>query len=134
MTLRGRRFSLPLERNTSQLPMSGISAESIARTLKGKRLKNGFVALCPSHDDRNPSLSITDGKDGRVLFKCHAGCTQQEVLQALRERGSWPFSQEGRPATQNNIAYTYLDENGKPLHRTIRTPDKRFWQEHVQAG
>ena len=29
---------------------------------------------CPAHDDRNPSLSVTNG-DGKVLLHCHAGCS-----------------------------------------------------------
>ncbi len=74
--------------------MLRINAEFIARTLKGKRVGRGFTALCPSHDDRNPSLSITEGEDGRILFKCHAGCTQEQVLEALRELGLWPTPQQ----------------------------------------
>ncbi|MFL6354283.1 MAG: DUF3987 domain-containing protein [Bryobacteraceae bacterium] len=113
--------------------MSRINAEFIARSLKGKPVGKDFLGHCPSHDDRNPSLSITEGKDGRVLFKCHAGCTQQQVLDALRERGLWPDPEEREP-TQKNTTYTYVDENGKPLHRTVRTPDKRFWQEHFDGS
>lgn len=40
-------------------------------------------ARCPAHDDRRPSLSIREGDDGRVLLKCHAGCSTEEVLAAL---------------------------------------------------
>lgn len=43
----------------------------------------GFMARCPSHDDTNPSLSITEGSDGRVLLHCHAGCTPEQVVTAL---------------------------------------------------
>jgi putative DNA primase/helicase len=113
--------------------MLKINAQFIARSLKGKRAGAGFVAHCPSHDDRNPSLSITEAKDGRMLFKCHAGCTQEDVLQALGELGLWPTREE-REATPKSITYTYVDENGIPLHRTIRTAEKRFWQEHLKAG
>ena len=45
----------------------------------------------------------------------------------------WPTSRE-RSGARSNIIYTYVDENGKPLHRTIRTPEKRFWQEHSRAA
>src|SRR5262249_35283925 len=35
-----------------------------------------------------PSLSISSGKDGKVLVHCHAGCNQRDVFTAiLRERG-----------------------------------------------
>lgn len=43
----------------------------------------GYVALCPAHDDRNPSLSIAQGDDGRILLHCHAGCDFNKVLMAL---------------------------------------------------
>ncbi len=44
----------------------------------------GWTARCPSHDDRNPSLSVGEGSDGKALLKCHAGCSHSQVLQALR--------------------------------------------------
>ncbi|MER3481310.1 MAG: hypothetical protein C4327_12775, partial [Meiothermus sp.] len=41
---------------------------------------------CPAHDDRHPSLSLTE-RNGRLLLHCHAGCTQQAVIAALRRDG-----------------------------------------------
>src|SRR5262249_3850557 len=35
------------------------------------------------------SLSIRDADDGKVLVRCHAGCNQESVIAALRERGLW---------------------------------------------
>jgi hypothetical protein len=37
---------------------------------------------CPAHEDRNPSLSVTD-RDDRALLCCHAGCDTLAVLEAL---------------------------------------------------
>ena len=47
-----------------------------------KKSGNGYKARCPAHDDTNPSLSLTE-KNGKVLLHCHAGCSQQAVLDAL---------------------------------------------------
>jgi len=47
-----------------------------------------YVARCPAHDDRNPSLSVSD-KNGKILVMCWAGCTQEEVIGALRGMGLW---------------------------------------------
>lgn len=69
--------------------MSEISAESIARGLNGRKASGGWMARCPAHDDRTPSLSIREGDKGPV-FKCHAGCSQDDVLDALRGLGLWP--------------------------------------------
>lgn len=44
---------------------------------------SGWSALCPAHDDHNPSLSIAEGEAGRVLVHCHAGCETEAVLAAL---------------------------------------------------
>ena len=42
-----------------------------------------WIARCPAHDDRNPSLAIKDGDDGRVLVHCFAGCETEDVLSAI---------------------------------------------------
>ena len=69
--------------------MSSGLAEAIARSL-GRACPNGqgWMACCPAHDDRTPSLSIRDAS-GKVLVYCHAGCEQRKVIEALWERGLW---------------------------------------------
>jgi hypothetical protein len=41
------------------------------------------IACCPAHDDRNPSLSITETADGKLLWHCFAGCSQEAVQREL---------------------------------------------------
>ena len=43
----------------------------------------GWSCRCPAHDDQKPSLSINTGNDGRVLVKCHRGCTPEEIVGAV---------------------------------------------------
>ncbi len=43
----------------------------------------GWQARCPAHDDQKPSLSIGEGADGRALLNCHAGCTLEQICDAL---------------------------------------------------
>lgn len=51
---------------------------------KVKRTSNSsWMACCPSHTDRSPSLSIKDTGDGKVILKCFAGCETIDVLGAL---------------------------------------------------
>lgn len=55
---------------------------------------------CPAHrnGDRNASLSLKDGRDGRVLFYCFAGGSFHEIAAALRARGLMPaFHSRRRP-------------------------------------
>ena len=66
-----------------------MRAETVAKALGGRRAGAGWIARCPAHDDRKPSLSITDSENGNVLVYCHAGCEQHRVIAALRLRGLW---------------------------------------------
>lgn len=66
-----------------------MTAEAIAKALGGRKAGTAWMARCPAHDDRTPSLSIADARDGKVLVRCHAGCDQRDVIAALRARGAW---------------------------------------------
>ena len=44
---------------------------------------NSWVACCPAHDDKTPSLSVRDADDGRVLCHCFAGCDIDSILGAV---------------------------------------------------
>lgn len=48
-----------------------------------RRRGDTAVACCPAHEDKNPSLSVSRGIDGRVLVYCHAGCTFEAIGDAL---------------------------------------------------
>ncbi len=71
-----------------------------------KPLRNGssWMALCPAHDDRNPSLSISEGEAGKVLLHCFAGCPTEDVANAL------------------GLSMTGLFEERPEPHRTTKQP------------
>ena len=48
--------------------------------------ERSWMACCPAHADKNPSLSVSEGEGGRVLFKCFAGCPAESVAAALGYR------------------------------------------------
>ena len=73
-----------------------MNAERIARALGGRKAGAGWMARCPAHDDRKPSLSLRHGEDGKVLVRCHAGCEQAQVIAVLRSRGMWQGSHPHR--------------------------------------
>jgi putative DNA primase/helicase len=62
----------------------------------------GWVACCPAHGDRHPSLSIRAGDSGHALLRCFAGCEYANIIHALRgEPVEHPFnlsSSTGRSA------------------------------------
>ena len=57
-------------------------AELLSSLDRVRRASRGWMACCPAHDDRNPSLSISE-KDGRILLHCFAGCTVEGIVSAL---------------------------------------------------
>jgi hypothetical protein len=72
-----------------------MAAKEIAAALGGKRQADGgYMCSCPGplhrNADRNPSLSIKDGRNGRALLYCFAGCAYDEIVTALRGRGVRP--------------------------------------------
>lgn len=48
-----------------------------------QRQGKGYMALCPGHADKSPSLSLSLGEDGRALVHCYAGCETRDVLFAI---------------------------------------------------
>lgn len=56
----------------------------ISKLEKVKQTGNGrWVACCPAHEDRRPSLAVRELDDGRVLIHCFAGCDVDSVLSSL---------------------------------------------------
>jgi putative DNA primase/helicase len=71
-----------------------MNAETLARALGGKRAGRQWVARCPAHDDRTPSLIIYDGKTD-VQVRCLAGCTPMEIIKVLAATGRWEVAENG---------------------------------------
>lgn len=44
---------------------------------------NKWIARCCAHDDRSPSLTISEADDGRVLAHCFAGCPIENVVSSV---------------------------------------------------
>jgi len=106
--------------------------------LKGvRKVCDGYVALCPGHDDHDPSLSVREA-DRRILVYCHAGCRLQDILNALGlEAGDLFFerntgrsdekSRNVKPRHRKTVAiYHYTDADGKP-YEAVRTEPKGFF-------
>lgn len=84
----------------------------------------GWMALCPAHADKNPSLSINE-KDGKILLYCHAGCDVKDILAAI----GMTFSDLAGATERKVVAeYNYLDEAGQTLYQVVRYSPKDFRQ------
>jgi energy-coupling factor transporter ATP-binding protein EcfA2 len=97
-----------------------------------RRSGDGHVALCPAHDDRNPSLSVSTGDDGRILLHCHAGCQPASIVQALglsMADLAPPKPEAGQRLERRHVAtYDYTDEGGVLLYQVLRYAPKDFLQ------
>ena len=62
----------------SQVDSLLLHLDKVKRTGKGK-----WIARCPAHDDKGPSLTIRELEDERVLVHCFAGCSVHEVVGAI---------------------------------------------------
>lgn len=107
-----------------------MNVKEILPKLKNvKTTHNGWMALCPAHEDQKQSLSIGE-KEGKVLFNCFAGCAYAEITAALG------VSQNGNGNTSNRkiaAVYDYTDENGNLLYQNVRFEPKGFGQKHYDT-
>jgi hypothetical protein len=110
-----------------------LTAKELASELKGKLEGRHWKCRCPAHDDTRASLSISE-KAGKVLVRCHAGCSQGAVIGALREKRLWPErgsgNEHGRAKERLNIVatYDYVDETGVTQFQVVRFAPKDFRQ------
>ena len=122
-----------------------ITAETIRQALRCGEPgcvchKPTGLVHCPAHDDEHPSLSVSEN-NGKILVKCHAGCSQDQVISALKEKELWP-SGNGNRRTKGKkelvATYGYKDAAGILLFEVckFRNPDgsKTFSQRRLIPG
>lgn len=51
-------------------------------TAKARKCGNGWIDICPAHDDSKPSLSVSVGAHGQLLLHCFAGCEFSDIVSA----------------------------------------------------
>jgi P4 family phage/plasmid primase-like protien len=97
---------------------------------------NGYLCRCPAHEDKEPSLKISEGRAG-LLLKCHAGCTFEAITAALGVKPAELFNSNGRngnggsahkPRLKIETVYDYHDAEGKLLFQVCRLKPKDFRQ------
>jgi len=44
---------------------------------------NRWLACCPAHEDKSPSLSIMQNETGKVFIHCFAGCDGRAIMGAI---------------------------------------------------
>lgn len=101
--------SSPLERVLSRL--DGVVSVS-----------GGFQAKCPCRDDDdNPSFSVSEGKDGKVVIYCHAGrCTTEKACESMGLALSDLYPPKVKDELKLVATYNYYSEDGTLLFQKLR--------------
>jgi hypothetical protein len=135
-----------------------MQAEQIAQALGNARRVNGqWMASCPvsSHGqgngDRNPSLCVSETDEGKPLFKCFSGCSQESVFNAVKDYGLLPdlpnptdFLTQIKPLPKQQEPvleqeWHYTDEDGvvqhiKQRYKTFDSKGKTYKQYRVDEN
>ena len=95
--------------------------EILSKLEKVKKINfSEYAACCPAHDDKNPSLSITE-KDGKILFHCHRGCSAEEIVNAmglkLSDLFTVPCKSLSKQRNQPIRTHVYRDAEGNTVAR-----------------
>ncbi len=65
-----------------------MNARAITEALGGRWHGSYGLNFCPAHHNtRTPALSLSDGANGQLLAKCHAGCDFFSIIREMRGLG-----------------------------------------------
>lgn len=97
-----------------------------------KRKGKNYNCKCPVHGDESPSLDISEGSDGRVLFRCRShGCETRLIIDALGLTWQDVFADAPLSSGTPQAVYPYTDEMGRLAFEVCRYPGKDFRQRRV---
>jgi len=90
-----------------------MAIEALLSRLQGvKRTgKDRWIAQCPAHEDKRPSLAIRELSDGKIILHCFALCDVQSVLSAVNLEFDALYPERA------------IDAKGKPEHRPFPAAD-----------
>lgn len=101
---------------------------------------NSWMAQCPSHDDKKPSLHVTQVED-KILLKCQAGCQTETVVKAMGLEMADLFTDKKLPPPAEEVkspkivkTYDYQDEARITLYQVVRYEPKGFSQRHKNSN
>lgn len=92
-----------------------MGAAEIAAAYGGKRSGRSYIMPCVTHDDRKPSLSIADGRNGDLVVYCFCGCDSLGILAELRARGHDTGQRDHPPRSPSPPPR--LQRPAQPAHR-----------------
>ena len=100
-----------------------MTLDDFLRRLEGVKGSGGsYKAKCPAHMDSNPSLSVSLGRDRRILVKCHAGCRTEDILEVMGLDMKDLFADDDPHAAFPVYEAPPAPEGPPALRRNISTP------------
>lgn len=100
----------------------------VAKLQQCTKTTTGWRARCPAHEDKNPSLSISDTAE-KILIVCHAGCSADSVCKSVGVSLKDLFHNHSKSHAPVEVAsYDYRDEAGTLLYQVVRYSPKTFKQ------
>ncbi len=104
-----------------------VTLNDILSKLEGVKGRDGkYMACCPCHRDSTPSLSVGMGKDGKIVLKCFAGCSTEDIVWSMNLQMKDLFA-DVAPAT----AFPVYEE---PQRRQAATEKPNKEAEYLYAG
>ncbi|MBI3653688.1 MAG: hypothetical protein HY231_21865 [Acidobacteria bacterium] len=121
-----QRIILAASDSFSERGLPNLVQFILGKVKGAKRTTNGYTFRCPAHDDKRSSAAIYTKSDG-VALKCYAGCTTEQVCDALGiSKSDLRVKKPSYYSSSQTVAnYRYFDEAGKLLyeHRKLLAAD-----------
>ena len=88
---------------------------------KVKPTSNGIEALCPAHDDKKASLTASRNGE-KILFKCQAGCVNNDILQIIDMEWNQFFVHSDNSKTQKRKRFAGIVTKTKTVYMLLTLP------------
>ena len=115
-----------------------IASDFLGRLQGVKGRSPEWTALCPAHEDHNPSLSVKEATD-RILVHCHSGCSTEAIVESLGLRITALFMESMSSQWTAQDADIALRNRGlRPetirYFKIVVDPEKQAWRFPLGRG
>lgn len=115
-----------------------IALDSVLSRLDGlRRMRRGWSARCPAHEDRTPSLSLLPLLGGRIALRCWAGCSRAAVLAVLGLEDDGPAGPSARARQSVHVLALQLARRqawADPLSRELTVISRYIRDRYREAA
>lgn len=106
--------------------MNALNAEQLALALDARRCGQQWHTYCPVHQGSKRNFYIAE-KNGKPVFHCFVGCSQESVINELKARGLWSARDKAHRPTPRIDVDALLKQEPKPRSATLPKAIE-FWR------